>query len=165
MAVLHHSVLSPPDDLLDRVDTFRREVAAYIPVDDMALWHIRTWSEGNVIVRHHLEVVCPYRGVVQSNVGPAQYRGILWKLAAGERISAAILDAADVFWGNYDCTPDAVWMDHFPVESPTVMRLKGACDDVEVDLIDMPGMPKGCILLIQWVSRKGESTDMDGKQP
>ncbi len=139
-------------------------IAAFVPA------HCQDWvldleptQEGKIVVRHHLEFFYPYRDLVA--VRPQGWDGkdtsglvygIFWRRTGRERMSQVITDAADAYWGRFDCAPKVALIAPMP-KAPVTMTLGGCCDGAMVSIAQMTWMPRAAVVVcgqVDWMEAK-----------
>ena len=158
-------------DLIDKTFVFSSglvhlqvmSVGAPVVVDEVVARHVPAHCrdfvldfgervEGDKIQRHYLQVVYPYRDLI--NVQPRGWTGdqttlipgCFWRRTDNSRISTLIQAASDHFWGSFDQAPVIALVPN-SVKAPERMKLFGTCEGVELSIKVADWLPKACIVV------------------
>jgi hypothetical protein len=130
-----------------------------IVIEKVVPQHCRDWvldsgeySEGKTITRHYIDIYYPYRDLI--NVQPHEWDGkfeslvpgCFWRRTDKSRISQLIQNAADLYWGTFDCPPLLAVLP-VSVKAPIEMVLSGCCDGQKISIRNATWMPKACVIV------------------
>ena len=140
MVYLHVMQVHQPIDLAD-------VVVAKVPTHCQDFVLDNVYEEGKSIVRYHVEIFYPYRGQVRLRAESGFAPGILWRRTDRSRMRALIQDAAELYWGNYDSSPERVLVRKLPAQAPSALELSGILQGKNVGLYQEAWVPQACVIV------------------